>query len=350
MCDATGDAMKIYSPARTQIWAIGDQLKNYRPCIFNNTQYIFKGIYLQVMDCFNINDIENLTGIKAHTLRIWEKRYSFYTPKRKKSNHRYYNNDDLKYILKIAYLYNNGYKISKIAALNKEDINKLSYHSERYANAEQLYINRLLQCAFEFNQEDFESTLHECIKRFGLEKSILKIVYPYYEKVGLLWANDIAVPAQEHFSSNIIRNKIIVATDNLRPRGYKVRKPVVLFLPEGEYHEMPLLFTSYLFKKFGRPFIYYGVNTTMEELKAICSQTNIDELYFYLITNFTGYSTDDYISLLINTFPSKKIIMSGPLARKVSLKSDNCILLTSLGKSLNYIRAGLALEYQVKEY
>jgi MerR family transcriptional regulator, light-induced transcriptional regulator len=307
-------------------------------------------VYLQLMDCFNINDIESLTGIKAHTLRIWEKRYNFYTPKRKESNHRYYDNDDLKYILKIAYLYNNGYKISKIAALNKEEINKLNYYSEQNVNAEQLFINRLLQYAFEFNQEDFEDTLNDCIESFGLEKSMLKIVYPYFEKVGLLWMNDIAVPAQEHFSSNIIRNKIIRAIDNIKHKGQDVKKPLLLFLPEGEYHEIPLLFTSYLLKKFGKPFIYCGANTTLEELKAISAQTNIDELYFHLITNFTGRSIDDYISLLIHTFPSKKILMSGPLAFKVTLKSDNCLLLTSLARSLNYIKKGLASQYQVKEY
>lgn len=302
------------------------------------------------MNCFTINDIENLTGIKAHTLRIWEKRYNFYTPKRRESNHRYYDNDDLKYILKVAYLYNTGYKISKIAALKIEEINKLTIHSEKTGYAEQLFINRLLQYAFEFNQEDFENTLNHSIERFGLEKTILKVVYPYFEKVGLLWLNDIAVPAQEHFSSNIIRNKIIMAIDKLKYKETGSDSTLLLFMPEGEYHELPLLFTSYLLKKYAKPFIYYGANTSLDELKAISNFTKANEFYFHLITNFTGQRIDDYISLLINTFPEKKIIMSGPLTCKVTIKPDTLLLLTSLAQSLNYIKSGLATQYQVADH
>lgn len=300
------------------------------------------------MDFFNINDIENLTGIKAHTLRIWEKRYNLFSPKRKESKHRYYDNEDLKYILKIAYLYSNGYKISKIAALDTQEINNLNYHSEQNANAEQLSVNQLLQYAFEFNQEGFEDALNNCIDRFGLEKTILKIVYPYFEKVGLLWMNDIAVPAQEHFSSNIIRSKIIIATNKLRYKKNDDQKPVLLFMPEGEYHEIPLLFTGYLFKKYEKPFIYTGA-ATLEKLKEICAQMEVDAFYFHLITNFTGHGINDYISLLTEVLPSKKIIVSGPLACKVSLKSNNFLLLTSLTQALNYIKTGLASELQVKE-
>jgi MerR family transcriptional regulator, light-induced transcriptional regulator len=295
------------------------------------------------MDRFNINDIENLTGIKAHTLRIWEKRYNFYIPKRKESNHRYYDNDDLRYILKIAYLYNNGYKISKIAALNIDEINKLTINDAQKVCEEQLLINQLLQQAFEFNQESFEYTLNLSIERLGFEKSILKVVYPYFEKVGLLWMNDIAIPAQEHFSSNIIRNKIIMAIDKLKYHSHDAELPLLLFLPEGEYHEIPLLFISYLLKKCGRPFIYYGANTTLEELKTISTYAN--EFHFYLITNFTGQTIDDYILLLSKTFPSKKIIMSGPMTCKTTIKPVNFFLLNSLSKTLNYIKKGLAAQY-----
>lgn len=296
------------------------------------------------MDRFTINDIENLTGIKAHTLRIWEKRYSFSVPKRKESNHRYYDNEDLKYILKVAYLYHNGYKISKIAGLNGEQINKLTLVAKQNGHSEQLFINSLLQYAFEFKQTDFEDTLNHAIEHFGFERCMLKVVYPYFEKVGLLWMNNAAVPAQEHFSSNIIRSKIILALDKLKHVNNDTA-PIVLFLPPGEFHELPLLFTSYLLKKYAKPFIYCGANTSLESLKILCEYKNTDALYFHLITNFTKQTTNDYVTLLCETFPAKKIIMSGPRTCNIVVNAKNCLLLTSLAHTLNFIKEGLAEKY-----
>ncbi|QEC66280.1 MerR family transcriptional regulator [Panacibacter ginsenosidivorans] len=312
--------------------------------LFNNKiiHVIFfqNDLYLHLMERFTINDIENLTGIKAHTLRIWEKRYNFYNPKRKESNHRYYDNNDLKYILKVAYLYHIGYKISKITKLNNEEINKLTSYKEANGHVEQLFINRLLQHAFEFNNIEFENTLNEAIEMLGFEKCILKVVYSYFEKVGMLWMNDIAVPAQEHFSSNIIRNKIILAIDKLRS-SHTTAAPILLFTPEGEYHEIPLLFTSYLLKKYSKPFIYYGINASIKELELFVIQKKADILFFHLITNFTKQPVSDYLLLLSDRFPGKKIIMSGPLACKIEETPDNSHLLTSMAHLLNFAKHGL---------
>ncbi len=207
------------------------------------------------MNSFTINDIENLCGIKAHTLRIWEKRYGLLTPKRKESNHRIYDNEDLRHILQVVYLYNKGHKISKIARYHEGDFKILTSVNERNAEAQLLFINGLLQAAFNFDEELFDETLSMAIERLGFEECIIKVVYPYFEKVGLLWMNNVAVPAQEHFSSNIIRNKLIVAIDKTRiplsPPGTKI----LLFTPEHENHEIPLLLPIIYLRKTIKIFI-----------------------------------------------------------------------------------------------
>lgn len=290
------------------------------------------------MDRFTISDIENLSGIKAHTLRIWEKRYGIPVPKRKESNHRYYDNDDLKYILQVAYLYNNGYKISKIAALKKEEL-KAHVH-EIKGEGEQQFENALLEAAFKFDETSFDDVLNTAIEKLGFEKCILNVVYPYFEKIGLLWMNNEAVPAQEHFSSNIIRNKIITAIDALPPQIPKKKEAVLLFTPEDEHHEIPLLFSHFLFKKHGKPVVYLGTNVSIETLKNFCGRKNEQELYFNVITNFTGFSIDEYLTTLCITFPSHKIIMSGPLTHNVTVKMPNCILFSSLEEMIAFIKNG----------
>src|SRR5919112_3696975 len=194
------------------------------------------------MNQFSIKDIENLSGIKAHTLRIWEQRYNILIPKRKDSNHRFYDDQDLKQLLKIAYLYHKGIKISKIASLKNDDLNnaaqKLFSSDTTYAN----YINDLIESSLDFDEERFEQSFEQALEKEGIENVMLKVIYPYLEKVGMLWLTDHVIPAQEHFTSNLINRKIIRAIDAL-PNIYKEgKKSVLLFAPPKEYHEIPLLF------------------------------------------------------------------------------------------------------------
>ena len=293
------------------------------------------------MERFNINDIENLTGIRAHTLRIWEKRYNIIKPKRKISNHRYYDNDDLKHILKIAYLYNNGYKISRIASLGDAELYQLTDYIDTNKNTDQLLVNKLLQHSFEFDTDGFEESLNTAIEKLGFAKCIQRVVFPYFEKIGNLWMNNIAVPAQEHYTSNIIRNKIIFAVNELSPVIAET-PATLLFTPCGEYHELPLLYYFYLFKKHGRKCFYLGADSTINDLQACVSARNIGVLYFHLITNFTDYDIDDYLNTLLNTFPSQHIVASGPFSAKATVKHPNCTILTSQEAALDFIKPGLS--------
>ena len=164
---------------------------------------------------FTIKDIENLSGIKAHTIRIWEQRYSFLKPKRSDTNIRYYTNEELKTILNIALLNKYGFKISHIDKMSPDKLAENVLSLSDAGARDHLMINRLLECMVDYDIENFENILNESIAASGIEKIILKIIFPFMEKVGTLWVTNHINPAQEHLVSNLIRQKIIVGIDSL---------------------------------------------------------------------------------------------------------------------------------------
>jgi DNA-binding transcriptional MerR regulator len=262
------------------------------------------------MQSFSIRQIEVLTGIKSHTLRIWEQRYDFFKAPRKESNLRFYTNDDLKKLLCISYLYHNGWKISKIAALSDREIilevENIPITNENYPTA----IQQLLKAAVDFSEAEFVSILNDLQEKIGFEKLVRDVCYPYLLRVGLLWDINKIIPAQEHFSSYIIQNRVISETEKLA--ATQTGDPeIVLFCPEHEYHELPLLFINYMLRKHGWRVLYLGISTKIDDLKEAAQVPGINYLYLHLITNFTGVSIDDYFEKLRKTFPDKIIVASG---------------------------------------
>jgi MerR family transcriptional regulator, light-induced transcriptional regulator len=288
------------------------------------------------MHHFSIKDIENLSGIKAHTIRIWEQRYGLCSSKRKESKHRYYDNEGLKQILRIAYLYQNGYKISKIAGLVPEQIVELA--SKKIGKNEfDVFINQLVEASVDYDQPQFEKTLGIALTMMGLEKWITQIVYPFMDKIGLLWLTDHVLPAQEHFSSHIVQKKIIVATDKLPAIKTSKKERFLLFTPEREEHEIPLLIANYLLKKQGIKTVLFGKNVSLATLQYYCEHHPVSHIYFHLITNFTDCETHAYLLKLAKQFPEKKIIAAGPLMKKISINLPrNVELIRSLQEMMDF--------------
>lgn len=262
------------------------------------------------MERFTIRDIEHMTGIKAHTLRIWEQRYNLFTPKRKESKHRYYDNDDLKALLQIAFLYHNGWKISRIAQLTPKAILEAVTASEINTQNYKITVIKLLDAAINFDETTFVRLLNDLIEKVGLEACITQVCYPFLQRVGLLWMTNNIIPAQEHFSSYLIQHKIIAETDKL-PDTPIDTEAIVLFTPDGEYHELPLLFINYLLRKNNWRTMYLGSDVTLQELQKFEADQNIRYLFLHVITNFSGWEIDDYLEKLCTTFPEKKIVASG---------------------------------------
>ena len=184
------------------------------------------------MNSFTIKDLENLSGIKAHTIRIWEQRYSFLKPQRTDTNIRHYSNDELKAILNIALLNKYGYKISHIDKMTLPEINdKLLTLSQSQAQQERI-VNELIQLLVDLEIEKIDQTLNNYIRTKGIEKTIIQIIFPFLERIGILWLTNHVNPAQEHLVSNLIRQKIIIGIENCNTEPSS-NETVLLFLPEG---------------------------------------------------------------------------------------------------------------------
>ena len=218
---------------------------------------------------FSMKELERLTGIKAHTLRIWEQRYGIIKPKRSETNIRYFSEDDLKYILNIAMLNNNGMRISKIAELTKQQINERVLTVSEQVDADSDLLNALTITMLDLDEERFEKILSNVIIKLGFSHAVTDVIYPFLYRIGILWQTGTIVPAQEHFVSNLVKHKLIVAADSILPRKQKNPKRCVLFLPEGELHEIGLLFANYIFKINGHKTVYLGQAVPVTDLDII---------------------------------------------------------------------------------
>lgn len=282
------------------------------------SQFCLIDIYL-TLNSFSIKDIESLTGIKAHTIRIWEQRYNLLQPKRKGTNHRVYDNVDLKHIMRITYLYHHGYKISRIAGMTDEEVKQLSLEEsgKKGTHLHQAYINQLVEAMIDFDQYRFEKIFHNILLRMGFEQCVLKVIYPYLERVGLLWMVDSVIPAQEHFAANIIRKKLMVAIDGLDLPAQE-RERILIFLPTGEFREIPMLFVQYLLKKNGCSVVNFGCNIPLEDIRFYTDRKPVDHIYTHLITNFPQRTLDNLAGKLGSLFPDIPVTISGPQAARIT--------------------------------
>ncbi len=283
------------------------------------------------MNHFTIRDIENLCGIKAHTLRIWEQRYKMFVSKRKESQHRIYDNDDLKALLRISFLYHNGYKISKIAALTPEEIKQRVETFPIQEDNYEVYVHQLIEAGVEFDEDSFEKIVNCLVVRIGFEKCIAHVFYPFLQRIGLLWLTSNVIPAQEHFVSHIIRKKIILAIDGLEIDANSVSN-IVVFAPAGEQHEIPLLTANYFFRKYNNRTTYFGTNVSVESLIYYLQHHKATHLYIHVITHLRNEGFNTYIQALCNNFPDKKIIVSGPVCKGIEHIPANLQILQSLNE------------------
>jgi DNA-binding transcriptional MerR regulator len=277
---------------------------------------------------FTIKDIETLSGIKAHTLRIWEQRYQLLTPKRKGSNHRLYTNEDLKKLLRISILYHQGWKISQIALLDTaqllEETRKIDPAPTDYG----YHIAQLMEPALDFDKETFLERMERVITAMGFEAGIVQVCYPLMKKIGQMWMTERLIPAQEHFCTYIIQHKIIAETDKLPPPQREAPE-ILLFCPHGEYHDLALHFINYLLRKSGWTSVFLGTDVTLEFLKPFTMHQSLTHLFLHITVNFTGFGLDDYFERLCKAFPDKRIVASGAAIFTVQRAFTNLTLLKS---------------------
>ena len=290
------------------------------------------------MAVYSIKDLEKLTGIKAHTLRVWEQRYSIIQPGRTKTNIRYYTEDNLEVLLNIVLLNRNGIKISKIAKMEKEEIlEKVAAISE--INLENdVQLDALTLSMIEMDEYKFDRIISTNIQQLGFERTMIEVIYPFLDKLGLLWLTGSINPAQEYFMTYLIRQKIIAAIDSVPvAMGMNVPK-FLIYLPEGESQELSLLFMHYILKSRQFKVVYIGKNITVSDIQDAHRIHQPDFIYTIISKDFVKPTLKEYLSLLKQKFPSTQLLLSGyQVLTQNILSGQHVTVLENLEDTLEFL-------------
>jgi len=261
---------------------------------------------------YSIQDLEELSGVKAHTIRIWEKRYNLLLPERTATNIRLYSDNDLRKLLNVSTLINLGLKISKISELTELEIGeKIEEHllPEKTDKQTELFINNLISAGITFDTFRFDSTFSSAILRFGLRDTYTKVLLPVLIRIGLMWGKNQIVPAQEHLISNLIKQKLFAGIDGL-PLNTSPKKKYLLFLPPNENHEIGLLLSYYLLKQAGHRVYYLGANVPINNLNIAVKSANPDFIVFFAVRSWGAKQLQDVVDEILQKF-EKNIVVLG---------------------------------------
>ncbi len=264
------------------------------------------------MNKFSIKAVERLSGIKAQTIRVWEQRYGLLQPDRKQSRHRVYSNDDLKSLLKVVYLYNNGHKISNLASLDNSQIDDLVRNNKTHSKEEDFSIVLLIEAVLDINEDSFRQITYELEQKYNFEFIMLHCLFPLLQRIGILWITDRVLPGQEHFASNMVIRKIIEATDRIQESQLQRQGKVLMFTPKDDFHEVSLLFMRYLLKKNGYQTVYLGCNITLETVKAFFHKHNPTHIYVSFIANLQEEPPIEYLKKMREMFPRVYLVANAP--------------------------------------
>lgn len=261
---------------------------------------------------FSIKELESLSGIKAHTIRIWEQRYKFLKPSRTLTNIRTYSNDELKTLLTVALLNKHGYKISRIDSMRPDERRQQALQLNNSEARNEQLVNDLIGAMVDLDFVQFEVLLTKEINQHGIFTTISGIVFQFLEKVGILWQTNRIHPAHEHVASCIVRQKLIRAIDQL-PLPQRITPLFLLFLPEAEHHELGLLFVYYLLKKSGLPVLYLGANVPLKDVSYVVEQKKPAHLYLHLSSFPIKQNLVKYLQTLSHRVSPTHILVSGAL-------------------------------------
>ncbi len=297
------------------------------------------------MAVYSISDLEKLTGIKAHTIRVWEQRYSVIQPKRTKTNIRYYNDEDLKLLLNIALLNKNGIRISRIAKMSSDELaEKVSAISE--INVEYgTQLDALTLAMIEMDEAKFDRIIGTNIQQLGFERTMLEVIYPFLEKLSLLWLTGSITPVQENFISYLIRQKLIVAIDKEPLPAEHQGKKFLLYLPEGEKQELTMLFMHYMLKVRKHQVIYIGQDISIADLKDAWSIHKPDYVFTMITESFAKEPIQRYVDRLADLFPETHLLFSGyQIVAQEVYPPKNASVLKSLDEAIRFLQLSNGLE------
>jgi DNA-binding transcriptional MerR regulator len=266
------------------------------------------------MSFYTIRDLERLCNQKAHTIRIWEQRYALLRPARTDTNIRYYDDTQLKKLLNVCMLINAGMKISHISKLSDDEIRgeidkviRDTYQADRQIEG---IVSEAIIAAATYDENMFNELFTISVASFGLNTTYIRMIYPLLVRTGLMWMKDDLLPAQEHFISNLARQKLFSAI-NVIPVPTNPNQTWVLFLGEHEDHEIGLLFANYLLRQRGKKVIYLGARVPYQDLSQVIRHIRPTHLYTFFVKNQTAAEMGEFIGMLKADFPNPTLCVSG---------------------------------------
>ncbi|PIE86313.1 MAG: helix-turn-helix-type transcriptional regulator [Bacteroidia bacterium] len=262
------------------------------------------------MSTYSIKDLEKASGIKAHTIRIWEKRYGIIVPERTETNIRYYSEDDLKKLLNISILNRHGYRISAIAKLTEKEVREKIIEVEQSISDPEKTTEALVIAMMDLDEEKLDKIFNRALLKHGFTDTFLNVIYPFYKKVRLLWQIGTITLAHQHFIFSILKRKIIVGIDNIDVRKDFTNKNFLLFLPEKETLDLCLLFYYYILKRKGFSVIYVGAPISLSEVHKIVEKYNPDYLLTSFMSAFALSEIEKYAKEIAHKYEDKKIFIA----------------------------------------
>lgn len=297
------------------------------------------GVIIKALKHFSISDIEGLTGIKAHTIRIWEQRYNLLSAKRTATNIRYYDDEDLRLFLNISTLNQHGYKISKISKMDADEIFQLVKTLQAQPKNTDAQLKKLLNAMIKMDETTFEQTLQKCVKELGLEEAMINVIFPFLYKVGEMWQVGTINAAHEHFASHKIQQKIINATYQIKAKTTESSKKYILFLPPQEQHELGLLFAQYLLRKYGQHCLYLGQSLPFETLKEVSMYYKPDFAFTVLTSALADKKIDDTVSSLQSSLSDVTLLITGNQVSHYQGKNTKRFqVITNIQSFINHIK------------
>tara|TARA_B100000530_G_C15826613_1_gene435678 strand:+ start:60 stop:941 length:882 start_codon:yes stop_codon:yes gene_type:complete len=289
---------------------------------------------------YSIDQFSKITGISKLVLRTWENRYDYLKANRTKTNLRFYSDQLLIKALKTKHLINSGYKISFITKKNDTELDDLIGTLKNSADqkiSSDYYINKMIESGLKYDAKLFNSTYKECLKEFDHIEFYKNIMLPTFSKIGLFWLTNRMNPAQEHFLSEMFKQKVYSEIDKANKTNYK-SKTWLLFLPPNEHHEIGLLFSRFLLIKNGFNVIYLGANVPLDSIKQVSKTKKIDNLLFFTISNFSKTHLDDTISYLDeNLKKSNKYLVANSINQEKVLEKSKIKIINNLEDFLTLI-------------
>jgi len=280
---------------------------------------------------------------------MWEQRYQLLTPGRTKTRIRYYDDQDLRKILNVSFLNQNGLKISHIARMSEQEMAEKVREIVEEKSDQHNQINALVMAMVDMDEAMFEKIISTNSLQMGFERCMIEIVFPFMHRIGILWQTGSINPAHEHFISNLIRQKILVAIDGQVAPARENSKRYVLFLPEGELHELSLLFAAFILKARRQQLMYLGQSLPLNDLEGVSKLYQPHYVFSVFTSQPARHNLPQYVTELQALFPHSQVLLTGYQALSAANEMPEGIrLIHSFEEMIEFVETGTALRQPEK--